>query len=136
MSDLQNKNTTILASSYQPQINDTFESHSEFIDKIKNYAQNLGFTIRLGKSEYLKKSENKEENALKEHNSNNEISKKERNRVSQHCGCSFYIRASLNSLNSLWYIINMNLIHNHQIVEENHRFFMSNKRNIPDDVKQ
>ncbi|CAB4478770.1 unnamed protein product [Rhizophagus irregularis] len=30
----------------------------------------------------------------------------------------------------------MNLTHNHQMVDEYHRFFMSNERNIPDDVKQ
>ncbi|CAG8723336.1 15183_t:CDS:10 [Gigaspora margarita] len=30
----------------------------------------------------------------------------------------------------------MNLIHNHQLVNENHRMFMSNERHIPDDIKQ
>jgi len=30
----------------------------------------------------------------------------------------------------------MNLTHNHQMVDEHHRFFMSNERSIPDNVKQ
>ncbi|CAG8751066.1 8392_t:CDS:1, partial [Funneliformis caledonium] len=30
----------------------------------------------------------------------------------------------------------MNLIHNYQMVNENHRFFMSNEWSIPDNVKQ
>ncbi|CAG8756017.1 1593_t:CDS:2 [Dentiscutata erythropus] len=146
-------NKSLATLSYKPQINDTFESHIEFVDKVKNYTRNCGFTIRLRKSKYYKKSENKESEKtirkrtllysrasfaeLKEYNSNNEkTSKKERNRVSQCCSCFFYIRASLNNLNNLWQIINMNLTHNHLMVEENHRFFMSNERNIPDDIKQ
>ncbi|CAG8851737.1 18835_t:CDS:2, partial [Gigaspora margarita] len=88
------------------------------------------------KSEYLKESENKSYSLeksfrkrtllcsqagfaeSKECNSNDEIPKKERNRVSQRCGCPFYIRVSLNNLNSLWQIINMDLTHNHLMVKE------------------
>ncbi|CAG8776353.1 7700_t:CDS:10, partial [Gigaspora margarita] len=40
--------------------NSLLDAHNEFVDKIKNYTRNCGFTIRLGKSEYYKKSENKE----------------------------------------------------------------------------
>ncbi|CAG8682802.1 21731_t:CDS:2 [Gigaspora margarita] len=72
----------------------------------------------------------------KEYNSEDENSKKERNRASQRCGCSFYIRASLNNTNGLWYIISMDLVHNHQMVNKNHRIFMSSERHIPDDIKQ
>ncbi|CAG8750133.1 12693_t:CDS:1, partial [Gigaspora rosea] len=50
----------LATSSYQQQINNTFESHNEFVDKIKNYEHNRGFTIRLGKSEFHKKPEHKE----------------------------------------------------------------------------
>ncbi|CAG8758021.1 4418_t:CDS:2, partial [Cetraspora pellucida] len=91
---MPNKNLT---TSYQPQINDTFESHDKFVNKIKSYAYNLSFTIRLGKSEHLK-SENKA-NCLEKQ------------------------------------IINIDLIHNYQMVEENYKFFMSNKWNILDNVK-
>ncbi|CAG8652739.1 36987_t:CDS:2 [Racocetra persica] len=142
-------NQSLTTLSYQPQINDNFENHDEFVNKIKSYAHNLGFTIRLGKSECYNKSENEEKTVQKrtllcsrasfakpkESNSNNKISKQEQNRVSQHCGCSFYICASLNNL-KLWQIINIDLTHNHLMVEENHRFCMSNKQNIPDNVKQ
>jgi hypothetical protein len=150
---------------YQPQVNDIFKSHDEFVNKIKDYAHKLGFIIRLGKVEYLNitKNQNSKKNSkekeeiitekkirkrtllcsragyfgLKEYDPEDEnLINKERNRKSQRCGCSFYIRASFNNSNSLWYIINMNLIHNHQMVNENHRFFMSNERSIPDDVKQ
>jgi hypothetical protein len=30
----------------------------------------------------------------------------------------------------------MNITHNHQMVDENYRFYMANERFIPDDVKQ
>src|SRR5215469_11821980 len=40
------------AQTYQPQIGDMFENHDKFIDEIKNYAHELGFSIRLGKVEY------------------------------------------------------------------------------------
>ncbi|CAI2194856.1 8848_t:CDS:1, partial [Funneliformis geosporum] len=54
--------------SYQSQINDTFESYEEFVDKIKNYAYELHFTIMLGKVEYngSRKTNSKEskENSL------------------------------------------------------------------------
>ena len=47
--------TPVLISNYEPQINDTFKSHDEFVDKTKSYACKLGFSVRLGKVEYLKK---------------------------------------------------------------------------------
>src|ERR1044071_9343348 len=149
---------------YQPQINDTFESHEEFVDKIKNYAHELGFTIRLGKVEYLNCSKKSSFKKLEESSSTNAIEKKirkrtllcsraghveskecgsdenlnskGRNKTSQRCDCPFYVRASLNSTSGLWYIINMHLIHNHHMVDENHWHFMSNERSIPDNVKQ
>src|SRR4051812_19163122 len=149
---------------YQPQVDDMFKDHDDFVNKIKSYARRLGFTVRLGKVKYLnttKKQNNKESSKeqeigtkkkfrkrtllcsraghseLKEHDLEDEnSSNKGRNRKSQRCDCSFYIRASLDDTNGLWYIINMNLTHNHQMVDECHRFFMSNERSIPDDVKQ
>ncbi|CAG8812677.1 353_t:CDS:2, partial [Racocetra persica] len=95
-------NQSLTTLSYQPQINDNFESHDEFVNKIKSYTRNLGFTIRLGKSECYNKSENEEKTVQK--------------------------RTLLCS--------QADLTHNHLMVEENHRFFMSNERNISDDVKQ
>ncbi|PKY61485.1 hypothetical protein RhiirA4_486536 [Rhizophagus irregularis] len=141
---------------YQPQVGDNFKNHDEFVNKIKSYARNLSFVIRLGKVEYVNTTKNKEQENItkqlrkrtllcsragysepKESILNNENSNiKERNQKSQRCNCSFYIRASLDSSNGLWYIINMNLTHNHQMVDEYHQFFMSNERSIPDDVKQ
>ncbi|CAG8706983.1 21551_t:CDS:2, partial [Gigaspora rosea] len=106
--------------SYQPQINDTFKEYNEFVNKIKDYAHELGFIVRLGKVEYSNKTEKK---IRKEHCCA---------LASQRCGCSFYVRASLNSENGSWYIISMNLIHNHQMVDENHRMFISNERHIPE----
>src|SRR5436190_17020477 len=150
---------------YQPQVDDIFKNHDEFVNKIKGYAQKLGFIIRLGKVKYLKSTKNKKskniskeqeeiitekkirtrtllcsradyseskENDLEE----DENSSSKQNRKSQRCGCSFYIRASLEDSNGLWYITNMDLIHNHQMVDESHQFFMSNERSIPNDVKQ
>ena len=40
-----------------------FKNHDEFVNKIKNYAHKLGFSIRLGKVEYLNtsKKQNSEE---------------------------------------------------------------------------
>ena len=61
---------------YQPQINDTFESHEEFVDKTKNYAHELGFTIRLGKVEYLNSSKKSSSKKLEENSSTNTIEKK------------------------------------------------------------
>ncbi|CAB4405287.1 unnamed protein product [Rhizophagus irregularis] len=146
----------ISSQTYQPQVGDNFKNHDEFVNKIKSYTCNLGFVIRLGKVEYVNTTKNKEQENItkqlrkrtllcsragysepKESILNNENSNiKERNQKSQRCNCSFYIRASLDSSNGLWYIINMNLTHNHQMVDEYHQFFMSNERSIPDDVKQ
>ncbi|CAG8679532.1 30193_t:CDS:2, partial [Gigaspora margarita] len=128
---MSNKSLSV-TTSYQLQVNNTFESHNEFVDKIKSYAHNIGFTIKLGKFKYLKESKNKS-NSLeksfqkrillcsragfaksKECNSNDKIPKKEQNRQ----------------------IINMDLTHNYLKVKENYRFFMSIERNIPNDVKQ
>ena len=44
---------------YQPQVDDIFKNHDESVNKIKEYAQKLGFTIRLGKVKYLKPTKNK-----------------------------------------------------------------------------
>lgn len=138
---------------YQPQIGDTFKNHEEFVSKIKNYARKLGFAIRLGKVEYLNTPKRQKTNEFSEQEitTENMVRKRtllcsraghadsestKRNRKSQRCDCSFYIRASLDNTNGLWYIINMNITHNHQMVNEHYRFFMSNERFIPDNVKQ
>ncbi|CAG8731142.1 21084_t:CDS:2 [Cetraspora pellucida] len=95
-------NQSLTTLSYQSQINDNFESHDKFVNKIKNYVYNLGFTIRLGKFKYYNKSENEEKTVRK--------------------------RILLCSQADLTY--------NHLMVKKNHRFFISNERNISDDVKQ
>lgn len=125
---------------------DTFNTHDEFVRAIQTYAHKNGFSVRLGKIKY--KVQNKEN--IQE---SKEIRKrtilcsragepeqkgvaKVRNRASQRCNCGFYVRASLNSDNNLWCIINLNLSHNHSMVEQAHRHFMLSERSIPDDVKE
>ncbi|CAG8672212.1 2864_t:CDS:2, partial [Cetraspora pellucida] len=78
----QNKDNSILF--YQPQINNMFKEYNEFVNKIKNYACKL------------------------EYNSEDKKTKKEQNRASQCCGCSFYIYVSLN-------ITGIDLTHNYQM---------------------
>jgi hypothetical protein len=132
---------------YQPQTGDIFKNHDEFIEKIKVYARRLGFTIRLGKVEHsnTKKQETITEKIIRKrtllcsragYREHNPEENQKRDRKSQRCGCHFFIRASLNDTNGLWCIINMDLTHNHQMVDESHRLFMSNERVIPEDVKQ
>jgi len=53
----ENSNST---QTYQPQVDDMFKNHDEFVDKIKSYAHKLGFIIRLGKVEYLNITKNQE----------------------------------------------------------------------------
>jgi hypothetical protein len=43
---------------YQPRVGDNFKNHDEFVNKIKSYARNLGFVIRLGKVDYLNTTKN------------------------------------------------------------------------------
>ena len=57
---------TEYAQTYQPQIGDMFKTHEEFVSKIKNYARELGFIIRLGKVEYLNTSKNRNSKELSE----------------------------------------------------------------------
>ena len=125
---------------------DTFNTHDDFVHAIQTYAHEKGFSIRLGKVNY--KAKNKEN--IQEPN---DIRKrtilcsragkpeqknitKVRNRVSQRCNCEFFVRASLNLESNLWCIINLNLNHNHPMVEQVHRHFMLAERYIPDDVKE
>jgi hypothetical protein len=114
------------------------------------------FMMILGKVKYLntsKKQNSKEQETTaekmvrkrtllcsragySEHSEHEPEETPKRNQKSQRCGCSFFVRAALNDTNNLWYIINMKLTHNHQMVDENHQFFMLNERIIPDNVKQ
>ncbi len=131
---------------------DTFNTHDEFVYAIQQYARKNGFSIQLGKVNYKKQSSENKENIqeLKEirkkiilcsrsgkpdqKNTNNQL--QVRNRTSQRCNCEFFVRASLNSDNGLWCIINLNLSHNHSMVEQVHRHFMLAERYIPDNVKE
>src|SRR5215216_499571 len=125
---------------------DTFNTHDDFVRAIQTYAHENGFSVRLGKVKY--KTKNKENIQQ-----SNEICKrtilcsraekteqknapKVRNKASQRCNCGFFVRASLNLNNNLWCIINLNLNHNHPMVEQAHRHFMLSERSIPDDVKE
>ncbi|CAG8609227.1 2600_t:CDS:2, partial [Funneliformis caledonium] len=59
-----------------------------------------------------------------------------RNRISQRCNCEFRVRASLNSSNRLWYLISVQLEHNHSMVSGIFRKFMSEERTIPIEVQE
>src|SRR5271170_2239740 len=106
-------------------IGDSFNSHSDFVNAVKSYAHENGFTVRLGKVEKTKDQKIRKRTILcsragvSEQNTTNI-----RDRASQRCNCTFYIRASLSSENGLWYIINLDLNHNHSMVEQTHRQFM------------
>src|SRR4051794_15718706 len=155
---------TKVLQTYQPQVDDIFKNHDEFVNKIKEYARKLGFIIRLEKVKYLNPTKNKNSKEISEEQEEiitekkvrtrtllcsragyseskendlegDENSSNKRNQKSQRCECPFYIRAFLENSNGLWYITNMDLTHNHQMVDESHRFFMSNERSIPNDVK-
>ena len=85
---------------------DFYVTHEDFVAAVNNYAKNLGFQIRLGKvkknstGEIRKRTIFCSREGAPEKTSNNI-----RNRPSQRCNCQFYVRASLNSDNGVWYMI-------------------------------
>src|SRR3954451_1477500 len=120
---------------------DSFSSHDDYVSTIKSYASKNGFSVRLGKAEKKKDQTVRKRTIVCSragipNKKDLESSKQVRNRASQRYNCNFHVRASLNSNNGLWYIIDINLKHNHSMVDQNHRHFMLTERFIPDDVKQ
>ncbi|CAI2184029.1 15425_t:CDS:2 [Funneliformis geosporum] len=113
--------------SYQPQINNTFESHEEFVDKIKNYAYELRFTIRLGKVEY---NGSRKTNSKESEENSSTITVEKKLEKEHYYALELIIlnqKITQKVFNGLWYIINMKLIHNHHMVDENHQYFMFNE---------
>ena len=117
----------------------TYSSEEAFVNAVKIYTKQKGFQIRLGKFEknaagLIRKKTivcNREGSSNKNLNSSNK-----RNRASQRYNCQFAVRASLNSSNGLWYIIFIRLEHNHTMILESSRRFMSEERKIPIEVQE
>ena len=122
-------------------IGDSYNSHDGFANAVKTYAHENGFSVRLGKVVKSKDQKIRKRTILCSRAGVSEQklldnTKHIRNRTSQRCNCTFYIRASLSLENGLWYIINLDLNHNHSMVKRTHRQFMLTERFIPDDVKE
>jgi len=117
--------------------NDFYTTHEDFVAAVNNYAKNLGFQIRLGKvkknstGEIRKRTIFCSREGAPEKTSNNI-----RNRPSQRCNCKFFIRASFNLDNGIWYIIKTHLEHNHSMVLPNLQRFMACERNIPPEIQE
>jgi hypothetical protein len=117
----------------------TYSSEEAFIFAVKTYAKQQGFQVRLGKSEKNAAGLIRKRTIIcNREGSPKKISSgsKRRNRASQRCNCQFMARASLNSSNGLWYLILVRLEHNHSMVSESSRRFMSEKRTIPSEVQE
>jgi zinc finger SWIM domain-containing protein 3 len=117
----------------------TYSSEEAFIFTIKAYAKQEGFQVRLGKFEKNAAGQIRKRTIVcsREGSTNKTLnSLSRRNRTSQRCNCQFTVRASLNSNNGLWYLIFVCLEHNHSMVSENSRHFMSEERTIPIEVQE
>ncbi|CAB4437481.1 unnamed protein product [Rhizophagus irregularis] len=116
----------------------TYSSEKEFIFAVKAYAKQEGFQVRLGKSEKNSAGKIRKRTIIcsREGKPLNTTGLKKRNRPSQRCNCQFSVRASLNSSNGLWYLIFLRLEHNHSMVSENSRRFMSEERTIPIEIQE
>jgi zinc finger SWIM domain-containing protein 3 len=114
----------------------TYSSEKEFIFAVKAYAKQEGFQVRLGESEKNSAGQIRKRTIICSREGKPSNSLKKRNRPSQRCNCQFAVRASLNSSNGLWYIIFLRLEHNHSMVSENSRRFMSEERTIPTEIQE
>ena len=126
-------------SNIEPKEGDFYTSHNNFVEAIKEYAKKKGFQVRLGKVEKNAVGIIRKRTILCNREGDPEktsISANIRNRASQRCNCKFLVRASFNTENGLWYIIVAHLEHNHAMVTENHKHFMSNERSIPLEVQE
>ena len=117
----------------------TYSSEETFISTVRTYAKQQGFQVRLGKSEKNAAGQIRKRTILCSREGSpdktlNSLNK--RNRTTQRCNCQFTVRASLNSSNGLWYLILVRLEHNHSMVSEKSRRFMSEERTIPTEVQE
>ena len=114
----------------------SYNTHEDFVTTVANYAKQQGFQIRLGK---VKKNSTgnicKRTILCSKEGSPIKTSNTIRNRPSKHCNCQFVVRASLNTKNGLWYIILINLEHNHPMISLEFQHFMTNERIIPPEVQ-
>ena len=116
---------------------DTYSSEETFISTIKAYAKQQGFQIRLGKVEKNTAGQIRKRTIVcNKEGFVRETLNSSRTRGSQRCNCKFAVRASLNSTNGLWYLIFAQLEHNHSMILENFRRFMSEERTIPIEVQE
>lgn len=126
---------------------DTFKDYNSFETFVKSYSKDKGFTVRLDTAKYDKETKEirwreivcsksglskKTKLQQKEQIVNN---KSTRNRSSQRCNCTFFIRGVKSEDRGLWTIVKINLTHNHDLVPLQLRKFFSDNREISDDVK-
>ena len=116
----------------------TYSSEEAFVNAVRTYAKQKGFQIRLGKSEKNSAGQIRKRTVVcnREGSSKNLNCSSKRNRASQRCNCQFAVCASLNSSNGLWYIIFLHSEHNHTMVLESSRRFMSEERKIPIEIQE
>ena len=123
-----------------PQVGESYASQDDFIEAIRQYGLNQGFTIRCGKVDCRNKEQKIRKRTIlcsREGTSipKNDDQSKRRNRKSQRCGCKYMVRASLNSENNKWYIITLKEEHNHPMLKKEQLRFTQQERNLPEDVK-
>lgn len=116
----------------------SYDTHDSFVEAVTNYAKQQGFQIRLGKIEKNSNGDVRKRTIFcsREGSPIKSLNKNIRNRPSQRCNCKFMIRASLDSITGLWYIISAHLEHNHPMILLNHQHFMINERLIPTEVQE
>ncbi|CAB5343108.1 unnamed protein product [Rhizophagus irregularis] len=126
---------------------DTFKNYESFETYVKNYAKNKGFTVRLDTAKYDKKTKEirwrdivcsksgiSRKNKLQQTGQAVD-NKSTRNRSSQRCNCTFFIRGIKSEDHGLWIVVKINLSHNHDLVPIQLRKFMPDNREIPDNIK-
>ena len=125
----------------------TFNNYLNFETTVKNYAKNMGFTVRLDSAKYNEKKEIRWRDIICSRSGLSIKTKREkdqtigivvnnntRNRPSQRCECPFFVRGILNKDNNLWVITKCNLSHNHELIPKDLHKFMD--RTIPEDIKE
>ncbi|CAG8725289.1 13524_t:CDS:2 [Funneliformis caledonium] len=118
---------------------DTYSSEETFIIAVKTCAKQQGFQVRLGKIEKNAMGQIRKRTIVCNREgfpdkNLNDLNK--RNCISQRCNCEFRVRASLNSSNGLWYLISVQLEHNHSMVSGIFHKFMSEEKIIPIEVQE
>jgi hypothetical protein len=123
---------------------DTFKDYDSFETFVKNYSKNKGFSVRLDTAKYDKITKeirwreiicSRSGLSKKKKSQQTEQSTNTRNRSSQRCNCSFFIRGIKSEDNGLWIVVKINLMHNHELVPLQLRKFLPDNREISDNVK-